>query len=372
MHSKILQKIIPDGWKYRELAELLDYEQPQPYLVSSETYKDEYPIPVLTAGKTFVLGYTDEKNGIYSENLPVIIFDDFTTAHKFVDFPFKAKSSAMKILKAKKEVNLKFVYGWMNIHPYVIGEHKRNYLSEYQYQDILTPPLMEQNRIVVVLEAWDQAIEKLSQKIKLKKQIKKGLMQRLFTGKNRLPGFVEQWEIRKLGEISLIKKGDSITRKDVTNGEVPVIAGGQRPAYYHNKSNRIGKTITVSASGAYAGYVDFYNQPIFVSDCTSVKESNVDIDYIYLYLKFKQQYIYSLQSGGAQPHVQPKDLSAIKIACPQSREEQSAIASIFITADKEIQVFQKKLKVLQEQKQYLLNNLIAGIIRIPENMQLTK
>ncbi len=97
-------------WKRVELGDLLDYQQPTPYLVESTEYSDDFPTPVLTAGKTFILGYTDEESGIFSEQLPAIIFDDFTTDSKFVDFPFKAKSSAMKILTAKKGVSIKYVY----------------------------------------------------------------------------------------------------------------------------------------------------------------------------------------------------------------------------------------------------------------------
>src|SRR5690554_884931 len=90
-----------DNWKFEELDNCLDYLQPTPYLVESTDYSDDYDTPVLTAGKSFILGYTDEKHGVFEENLPVIIFDDFTTASKYVDFPFKTKSSAMKILLAK-------------------------------------------------------------------------------------------------------------------------------------------------------------------------------------------------------------------------------------------------------------------------------
>ena len=95
-------KAKPTKWPMVELGKVLDYEQPTNYIVQSTNYKNEYKIPVLTAGKTFVLGYTNETKGIFpKENLPVIIFDDFTTARQFVDFPFKVKSSAMKILKPK-------------------------------------------------------------------------------------------------------------------------------------------------------------------------------------------------------------------------------------------------------------------------------
>lgn len=89
-----------------ELGLLLDYQQPTPYLVESTAYSDSYKTPVLTAGKTFILGYTNESSGIYQDQLPVIIFDDFTTDSKYVNFPFKAKSSAMKILTAKKGFQL--------------------------------------------------------------------------------------------------------------------------------------------------------------------------------------------------------------------------------------------------------------------------
>src|SRR5690606_32620241 len=97
-------------WKRVELGDLLDDQQPTPYLVESTEYSDDFSTPVLTAGKTFILGYTDEESGIFSEHLPAIIFDDFTTDSKFVDFPFKAKSSAMKILTAKEGVSIKYVY----------------------------------------------------------------------------------------------------------------------------------------------------------------------------------------------------------------------------------------------------------------------
>ena len=91
------------------LGDVLEYEQPTKYIVQNSDYSDEYEIPVLTAGKSFLLGYTDEKSNVF-DNVPVIIFDDFTTSFKYVDFPFKVKSSAMKILKAKESVaDIKFL-----------------------------------------------------------------------------------------------------------------------------------------------------------------------------------------------------------------------------------------------------------------------
>uniref|UniRef100_UPI003F66BA4C restriction endonuclease subunit S n=1 Tax=Vibrio parahaemolyticus TaxID=670 RepID=UPI003F66BA4C len=124
-------KAFEGDWKKVELGKLLDYKQPTPYLVKSTEYSNEYPTPVLTAGKTFILGYSNEDFGIFREELPAIIFDDFTTASKFVDFPFKAKSSAMKILIAKDGVSIKYVYEAMQVLNYPVGGHQRHCGFQY-------------------------------------------------------------------------------------------------------------------------------------------------------------------------------------------------------------------------------------------------
>ena len=140
--------ILPSGWTLCCLEDVLDYEQPQAYIVNSTDYSDDYKTPVLTPGKSFVLGYTNELSGIYN-HLPVIIFDDFTTESKYVDFPFKVKSSAMKILRARGEINLKYVAIFMSITRLVGDTHKRYWISEYSKIPIPIPPLREQGRIVL-------------------------------------------------------------------------------------------------------------------------------------------------------------------------------------------------------------------------------
>ena len=136
-----------EPWAEKKLGEILQYEQPTKYLVSSTEYSDN-GVPVLTAGKTFILGYTNEPNGIYN-NLPVIIFDDFVTESKYVDFPFKAKSSAMKILTVNTELVLpKFIYYRMQIIQFDHSTHKRYWISEYSKLSIPIPPVQEQKRIV--------------------------------------------------------------------------------------------------------------------------------------------------------------------------------------------------------------------------------
>ena len=168
-------------WEEKKLGELLDYEQPTKYIVKSTEYDNSYKIPVLTAGKTFVLGYTDESENIYFKT-PVIIFDDFTMANKFVDFPFKVKSSAMKILKPiNKDVNMIFIYNSMQMIKYPKGdEHKRFWISEYSKIKIGYPSFEEQKKIANFLSSIDKKIELVSTQIENTKAFKKGLLQQMF------------------------------------------------------------------------------------------------------------------------------------------------------------------------------------------------
>ena len=171
-----------NDWEEEELGELLDYEQPTKYIVSSTEYSNDYETPVLTAGKSFILGYTNEKYGIYNCETPVIIFDDFTTANKFVDFPFKVKSSAMKILIAKSGVNIKYVYEAMQQIDYVIGGHERHWISKYSKLKINIPHTEEQQKIASFLSAIDAKITAVAGQIEQAQAYKKGLLQPAIPG----------------------------------------------------------------------------------------------------------------------------------------------------------------------------------------------
>lgn len=149
-----------------ELGELLSYEQPTPYIVESTDYNDVYKTPVLTAGKSFILGYTNEKNNIYNK-LPVIIFDDFTTSSRYVNFPFKVKSSAMKILTPNTELVIpKYIFYRMQIIEFDHSTHKRYWIQQYSKIKISIPPITEQQRIVNRIEELfsqlDSAVETLN------------------------------------------------------------------------------------------------------------------------------------------------------------------------------------------------------------------
>ena len=167
MNAMIKKLLQGQAVEWKSLGEVANYEQPTKYLVKSKEYDDDFKTPVLTAGKTFILGYTNETNGIYqaSKN-PVIIFDDFTTANKWVNFDFKAKSSAMKMITSVDENQflLKYIYYWLNTLPsgLVDSDHKRQWISNFANKKIPIPPLSVQSHIVQILDTFTELTTELT------------------------------------------------------------------------------------------------------------------------------------------------------------------------------------------------------------------
>ena len=172
--------------------------------------------------------------------------------------------------------------------------------------------------------------------------------------------FDDIWESDNLvflSEIAEIKKGTSITKEKTKEGFIPVVAGGQEPAYFHNEANRNGNTITISASGAYAGFVNYFELPIFASDCNTINSKNEDIistKLIYLYLKTIQNEIYALQRGQAQPHVYGEDLANVKIPLPPKSIQEKIVAEIETLEEKQKKV-REKIAELKEKANLLFN-----------------
>ena len=157
-------------WTEYALEDLLSYEQPTPYIVESTDYSDNYKTPVLTAGKSFIIGYTNETNGIY-DKLPVIIFDDFTTSTQYVSFPFKVKSSAMKILTANTDLVLpKFIFYRMQIIEFDHSTHKRYWIQQYSKIKVKIPSLPEQEKIVAKIEELFSELDNGVETLKKTKQ----------------------------------------------------------------------------------------------------------------------------------------------------------------------------------------------------------
>ena len=172
-----------DDWEERKLGEIFNYEQPTKYIVKSTEYDDTFNTPVLTAGKSFLLGYTDEITGIKNATVenPVVIFDDFTTGSHYVDFPFKIKSSAMKLLSLNDNSdNVYFMFNTLKNIKYVPQSHERHWISKFSEFEIYKPSQEEQQKIGSFFKQLDDTIALHQRKLDLLKEQKKGLLQKMF------------------------------------------------------------------------------------------------------------------------------------------------------------------------------------------------
>jgi type I restriction enzyme S subunit len=227
------------------------------------------------------------------------------------------------------------------------------------------PPLPEQRAIAGALSDVDQLLASLDKLIAKKKAIKQAAMQQLLTGKARLPGFSGEWEVKRLGDVAIILKGELITSSMAKGGNIPVIAGGITISYFHDKPNRVGKNITISASGANAGFVSFHKKPIFASDCSTISEApNYNIEFLYYVLKLDQQKIFNLQTGGAQPHVYPDQLRDLEILIPTDINEQTEVAKVLSDMDAEIQALERRREKIKQIKQGMMQQLLTGRVRL--------
>lgn len=187
-NGDLLPSTSPTQRKKVKFEDVLKYEQPTKYIVKSTKYNNDFKTPVLTAGKGFILGYTNETEGIFT-NTPVIIFDDFTTSSQYVNFHFKVKSSAMKILRPADNVNLKFLFYKMQTIQHKSDTHKRYWISEYAKLKIPLPPLSEQNLIVAEIDRRfaivDKTLNLIDKSIQNAKNLKQSILKKAFSGELR-------------------------------------------------------------------------------------------------------------------------------------------------------------------------------------------
>lgn len=222
--------------------------------------------------------------------------------------------------------------------------------------------LTEQTKIANTLTTYDNAIKMMERLIAAKKRYFDGLLTQLIRNKNGQ-------ELKKISDLKhtdlRIEKGKALTKEGLGhNGTIPVVAGGQNYAYYHDKATHSKATITISASGAYAGYVWFHDYPIWASDCNVFYcNDEVSTEYLYYALKAQQNKIFALQSGGAQPHIYPKDLKNILIPVVDALE-QSRVVQILSTATHEMNLLKKLAESYRLQKRGLMQKLLRGEWRV--------
>lgn len=230
--EELLNKECPDGVEYVELSSVINYEQPSKYIVENTKYNDDYDTPVLTAGQTFILGYTNEKDGIYkaSKKEPVIIFDDFTTSFHWVDFNFKVKSSAMKMLKVidENKSNFRYLYYCMKNIKYVPLDHTRQWIEKYSKFMIPLPSIKVQKEIVRILDEFTEKTTKLQELLHRETILRKKQYEYY---NNKLLTFNDNVEYKTLEELCDIVDYRGKTPKKVNSGIFLITAKNIRKGY---------------------------------------------------------------------------------------------------------------------------------------------
>ena len=368
---------IPEGWKLDKVGKALKIKNNFRKPISQEvrsTIQGNYPYYGPTKIQDYISDY--EQDGVFAligEDGDHFLKYSSMKQTQFISGKCTVNNHA-HIIESSKKCDSEWFYIFFkhrNITNFLsrqgAGRFKLN-KATLEKLPLLVPPLSEQRKIAKILGTWDKAISTTERLIDNSKQQKKALMQQLLTGKKRLlddsgKQFEEEWERLHLADIAKIKKGKALSSKDLEVGEYPVIAGGKTSPYKHSSYTHE-KVITVSASGAYAGFVAYHKQKIWASDCSVIEEKQCsDIQFIYQYLLLNQTKIYSFQSGGAQPHIYPKDIEVLKVNLPEIKEQQK-IAFVLSNADKEIKLLEQQLADLKQEKKALMQQLLTGKCRV--------
>lgn len=361
--NELIQRLCPNGVELKKLGALLDYEQPTKYIVKSTDYNDSYTTPVLTAGQTFILGYTNETTGIYvaTKDNPTIIFDDFTTSFHWVDFNFKIKSSAMKMLRPKvSDVSFRFIYYAMKCINYEPVDHSRHWISKYSQFEIPIPPLDVQNEIVRILDTFTSHAAELQAELQARKEQYEYYRNKLLTfdkdDKN------VKWV--KLGDACTINRGIRVVRNDLNkNGKYPVYQNSLTPLGYYDKSNYPKNTTFIISAGA-AGEIGFSKEPMWAADdclciiCTD----NLLSKYVYHYLIEHKIFLISKIRKASIPRLSRVTIEKLPIAIPHISEQQRIISILdkFEALVNDLtEGLPAEIAAVQEQYEYYRNKLLT-------------
>ena len=365
-----------------QLGDLLDYEQPTRYIVSSTDYDDTYDTPVLTAGQTFILGYTNETKGIYkaSKSNPVIIFDDFVTSFYLVDFDFKVKSSALKILKPKKSVNIYYVYYAMLGINFVPKEHTRHWISKYSLFEIAYPSFAKQQEIVSHLDTFTTLISNLESELDMRRKQYEHY-------RNQLLDFegVEGVEWKKIGSITRVFSASRVHKNEWTNEGVPFWRSSDLISFFNNvenpkgkafisyelyenlsaKSGKISKDDILVTGGGTIGipYIVPDDNPLYVKDadllCIVHNDAFVS-KYLFQYMLCSdfRNYLSSLSNNATIAHYTITQINDTIIPLP-SKQTQQEIVEKLDAFENLIQSLEHEIKLRKQQYEYYREKLLT-------------
>ncbi|MGL2358198.1 restriction endonuclease subunit S, partial [Helicobacter pylori] len=353
MHKieRLLQTLAPKGVEFRKLGEVINILKGKQ--LNKELLLDYGEYPVMNGG-IHASGYWNE----YNTDYPKIIISQGGASAGYVNYmtsKFWVGAHCYAIELNSEKLNYKFLYYFLkNSQSILMKSQFGAGIPALNKADIETltipiPPLEIQQEIVKILDAFTELNTELNTELKARKkqyqyyqnmlldfndinQNHKDAKMSAKTYPKRLKTLLQTLApkgvgFRKLGEVCDFQKGKSITKKAVTFGKVPVISGGRQPAYYHNEANRSGETIAISSSGVYAGYVSYWDIPVFLADSFSVspKQKTLMPKYLFHYLTTQQDAIHATKSTGGIPHVYSKDLQNFLIPIPPLEIQQEIV-----------------------------------------------
>lgn len=343
-----------ESWEVKPLGQLIELINGAPFDSSlfNRVESGKPLIRIRDVGKanteTWFSGAYDEKYLVQAGEILVGLDGDFRVAEWHGPEALLNQRVCKLVVDASvldKKFMLYHLQGWLDAIWEETSATTVKHLSSKSIQEIPfpCPPLDEQRRIVETLDnhlsRLDKAVADLghadSQTLAFRRSILNTLVNSEVidsgTGTEGMTQSRKKWMKTTLGKVANLQKGMTITAKSARAGSVPVIAGGKSPAYFHAEANRPSKTITVSASGAYAGYVAFHAEPIWASDCVTAVPTNLEIctpEFLHYFMLSKQNEIYGLQRGSGMPHVYAKDLALLEIAIPPLDDQRQIVETL--------------------------------------------
>ena len=367
-----------DAWEQRRLGDVFTYEQPGPYIVESTEYDDSKQTPVLTAGKSFILGYTGEQFGIKnaSPGDPIVIFDDFTTASHYVDFPFKVKSSAMKLLTLKSTGDdITVAFNALQEINYEPVNHERHWISKFANFSVYLPAIsIEQRKIGALFSSLDDLIALHQRKCDGMKTVKKSLLEKMFpregetTPELRFAGFTDAWEQRRLRDITERvtaacddAKLPRVEYEDIDSGE-----GTLNKPIGNLGHSRAGVAFLRGdvLYGKLRPYLHNWLFPQFegiaLGDFWVLRPKAVDPSYLYRLVQSSAfDELANISAGSKMPRADWHLVGDANFALPPNSVEQRKIGALFSCLDDLIALHQRKLNVLKNVKKSLLEGMFV-------------